>query len=96
MSIKFCHYSSPSKLNCLCILSCTISSFPKVRPYRICGKTILLTTSRTSVGEPQVIFFPILLIETSFMDWMFENMFTEIILWLTVAMCKTAVGLAHA
>lgn len=30
------------------------------------------------------------------MDWMLENMFTEIVLWLTVAMCKTAVGLAHA
>lgn len=52
--------------------------------------------SRTSVGGPQVIFSPILFIETSFMDWIFENMFTEIILWLTVAMCKTAVGLAHA
>lgn len=95
MSIKFCHYSSPSKLNCLCTASCTISSFPKVRSYRICGQ-ILITASCTSVGGPQVIFSPILLIETSFMDGMFENMFTEILLWLTVAMCKTAVGLAHA
>lgn len=43
-----------------------------------------------------MIFSPILLIETSFMDWMFENMFTEIKLWLTVAVCKTAVGLVHA
>lgn len=58
-------------------------------------RQILITASRTSVRGPQVIFSPILFIETSFMDWMFENMFTEIILWLTVAMCKTAVGLAH-
>lgn len=59
-------------------------------------RQILITASCISIGGPQVIFSPILLIETSFMDLMFENMFTEIILWLTVAVCKTAVGLVHA
>lgn len=59
-------------------------------------RQVLITASCTSVDRPQVIFPPILFIETYFTDWMFENIFTEIILWLTVAMCKTAEGLAHA
>lgn len=53
--------------------------------------------SCTPVGGPQWIFFPpVFFTETCFMDWMSENIFTEIILWLTVAMCKTAIRLVHA